>query len=189
MMKILGVLALAATFSAVPTTAMAIPITGSIGFTGTIQDVVNWQTVQSIMFVSAETECPGVTCTGTYAAVADAVPVTFASPFNFGAGPFPINNLWSFGTFAFDLASVTSIVRSGTTESGGIVITGNGTLRAAGLDNTPGVFSFSANSTLTEFRFGATNEAIPQVPDGGSTLGLLGLGLLGLSSLRRKFGI
>jgi hypothetical protein len=115
--------------------------------------------------------------------------VAFASPFNFTAPP--VNNLWSFGPggFAFDLLAVTSIVRSGTTESGGIVITGTGTLRATGFDNTAGVFSFSANSTLTEFRFGATNEAIPQVPDGGSTLGLLGLGLLGLSSLRRKFGI
>ena len=187
MMKILGVLVLAATFSAVPTTAMAIPITGSIGFTGTIADVVNWQTVNSITFVSAETECPGATCVGTYAGVADAVPVTFASPWNFTAPP--TNNLWSFGPggFAFDLLAVQSVMRSGTTDSGGIIIIGTGTLRATGFDNTAGTFSFSANSTQTEFRFGATNEAVAQVPDGGSTIGLLGLGLLGLSSLRRRF--
>lgn len=184
-MKILGVLVLAATFSAMPTTAMAIPITGSIGFTGTIQDVINWQTVNSITFVSAETECPGATCTGTYGAVLDATPVTFASPFNFTAPP--VNDLWSFGGFSFDLLAVTSIMRSGTTESGGIIIIGNGTLQAAGFDDTPGTFSFSANSTQTEFRFGATNEATVQVPDGGATIGLLGLGLLGLSTLRRRF--
>ena len=185
MIKTLGVLVLAATFSALPTTAMAIPITGSIGFTGSIADVINWQTVNSITFLSAETECPGATCTGTYGAVADAVPVAFTSPWNFTAQP--NNNLWSFnpGGFAFDLLAVQSITRVGTTESGGLVILGTGTLRATGFDNTPGTFSFSANSTQTEFRFGATNEAI--VPDGGSTLGLLGLGLLGLSSLRRRF--
>ena len=189
MMKILGVLVLAATFSAVPTTAMAIPITGSIGFTGTIADVGNWQTVNSITFLSAETECPGATCTGTYGGVLDATPVTFASPFNFG-GALPINNLWSFGPggFAFDLLAITMpITRVGTTDSGGLIIIGTGTLRATGFDPTPGTFSFSANSTQTEFRFGATNEAVAQVPDGGSTLGLLGLGLLGLSSIRRRF--
>jgi len=183
-MKI-GVLVVAAAFWALPTTAMAAPITGSIGFTGTILDVINWQTVTQINFVSAETECPGTTCTGTYAVVLDATPVTFVSPFNFTSPP--VNSLWSFGGFSFDLTSVSNIVRLGDTESGGLILLGGGTLHATGFDNTPGTFSFSANSTSTEFRFGATNEAVG-VPDGGSTIALLGLGLLGLSSLRRRFG-
>ena len=103
--------------------------------------------------------------------------------------------LWSVGGFTFDLTSATVVTRNATflDISGVGNVTGNGfedttatwTFRVANagggasgqvLDGTGDFFSFSGNVTTQG----------QGVPDGGSTLSLLGFASLGLVALRRK---
>jgi VPDSG-CTERM motif len=69
-----------------------------------------------------------------------------------------------------------------------IDITGTGTLTGNGFDPTPGAWEFTSQSALGRrhltFSFSADTSA---VPDGGSAVALLGIALVGVEALRRKF--
>jgi hypothetical protein len=92
-------------------------------------------------------------------------------------------------TFTFDLASA-----SVTQSTGFIQILGQGTLSASGYEDTPFVWRFTSQGTLSSlnrFAFSATTEdpVVPgpqSVPDAGLTIGLLGIALMGVEGLRRK---
>lgn len=64
---------------------------------------------------------------------------------------------------------------------------GLGTIIAAGYDDTPGAWSFSADSANGggEFTFSSQTAAVASVPDGGATVALFGLSLIGLQAARR----
>lgn len=96
-----------------------------------------------------------------------------------------VTNLWTVTigatTYAFDLSSPISIIQPGDNT---LTLKGTGKLKITGFTNTPGTWVFTANQAGGSFSFSSSNGA---VPDGGTTVALLGLSLLGLHGARRKF--
>ncbi len=112
--------------------------------------------------------------------VGDAVSTT--TPYVFVPST-PTPALWSVGGFTFDLANSVVVLQT----SSFLAITGSGTISGNGFDATPGTWSFTAQSPSASgvFSFSAGSNA-QGVPEGGSTVALLGLGLAGVALLRRK---
>lgn len=180
-MKGFGVLLVVMVFLALPSRAMAIPITGNITISGGATLDGSLATANAVTsWVS-----PVVTSrTGSFAGIALLTPVTMTAPWVFDPGG-ALAALWSVGGFTFNLASSTIAFQDATFLS----ISGSGTITGpAGFDPTNGVFNFTTQfpDAGGVFSFSAANNAVG-VPDGGSTIALLGMGLLGLSSLRRRF--
>ena len=164
--------------------ASAIPIVGEISFSGsyTINN-------PNLAAATAFTSFTGVTVsagpTGDYAGLAGAA-VTMA-PTGFSFDPFPVGGvvpLWTIpsqpGT-SFDLLALNVAFESATS----LILTGSGIAKKTGKDNTPGTWILSANTLGTTFSFSSTNSS---VPDGGTTVALLGMGLVAVEGLRRKLG-
>src|SRR5262245_41287400 len=168
--------------------ARAAPITGGIGFAGSIAPVPNWATVNAIDVTGnmAVVLCTPISpCSGSFAVFnsPNMQTATYNDLVNFTG---PIAPLWVFDGFMFNLATITSITRA----ANGIVLQGNGTLFGpAGFDPTGASWSFSADETNTVFRFSSTtsSNATPSVPDGGATATLLGLAFAGVAALRRRW--
>ena len=102
---------------------------------------------------------------------------------NFQYDPLLVTNpIWSNGTTSFSLQSISII-----SEIPGklLYLFGSGVINTTvqGYDPTPGTWSFSADSSGASFAWSST--ATTQVPDGGTTIALLGASLLGLGAARR----
>jgi hypothetical protein len=113
---------------------------------------------------------------------------TFTAPWTFNSGA--LAGLWSVGGFTFDLTQSAIAFQGVIGPSEFLNVTGTGMLTGNGFTSTPGTWSFTSqfpgNSSTTgvvEFSFSATNVA---VPDGGTTMALFGVSLLGLGAVRRK---
>lgn len=127
------------------------------------------------------------TRTGAYLPIPNNTPATF-NPITFGAvgttGALAINPLWTLSylgvTYAFNLSSVQINTYVGTQR----LVEGIGTATITGFDPTPGTFSFSSSGKTSNVSFSASTTASP-VPDGGATVALFGLSLLGLTGVRR----
>jgi len=105
--------------------------------------------------------------------------MTFGSYKNFTYDPLTVSNpVWSFGGVSFSLLNISSISESASS----LVLFGSGNALAAGFDDTPGTWSFSADKTGSSFSWSSTAA----VPDGGTTIALLGVSLLGLHGIRRR---
>jgi len=121
---------------------------------------------------------------GDFAAfVNDDDAVAMAAPYIFTPST-PTPGLWSVGGFTFDLASSTVVLQN----ADFLLISGTGTITGNGFDPTEGTWSFTAQSPSANgvFSFSASGD-FNGVPDGGSTVALLGLGLTGIWVIRRKF--
>ena len=164
--------------------ASAIPIVGEISFAGsyTINN-------PNLALATAFTGFSGVTVsaapTGDYSGLAGTGVTMSVTGFTFD--PFPAGGvvpLWSLvsqpGT-TFDLLALNIAFESPTS----LLLTGTGIAHKTGRDNTPGTWVLSANTLGTTFSFSSTNSS---VPDGGTTVALLGIGLVGVEGLRRKLG-
>ena len=126
--------------------------------------------------------------TGHWTNLAINTPASYA---NFTYSPLAVTAVggWAAGTLwqidansYFVLNSITSVA-----ENGGLVLQGLGTAHHDAFDPTPGLWSFSANSSGAAFSFASTTQVPPPgVPDGGTTVALLGLALAGLAVARRK---
>jgi len=179
----------AAVLAAVQTT-QAVPITGNIGFAGSAQlnsgtvggatAVVNWF---GEVVTPASTSGVFLTDFGS----AGGQPVAFASPWSFNSGP--IAAFWtatgmSGPTFTFNLTS-SSLQPS---PAGFVNVLIAGTVSAIGFDTTAFSGSFSVQdppangiATFTE------SLSFHSVPDGGTTVMLLGAALSGMALIKRKF--
>lgn len=167
--------------------AQAVPINngivGDIGINATDFSLDGTNFGNSTMFTSITSRVTGGT--GDYAGASGDVTTT---PFTFGAGGAgsvigPVAPLWSLDlspTTTFDLLTATIMYRSDSL----LVIEGSGLAKMAGKEATYGVWNFSANaSSGGVFNFSSTTS----VPDSGTTVSLLGLSLIGLAGIARRF--
>jgi hypothetical protein len=94
----------------------------------------------------------------------------------------PTPGLWSVGGFSFDLLASTVV----TQNANFLIITGTGIVSGNGFDPTAMDWSFTTQSagghTRTTFSFSANGQT---VPDGGTTVMLLGAALGALGMARR----
>ena len=112
----------------------------------------------------------------------------FAAPWFFNIPPGPaMISFWSTTGFTFDLLSSAVIAQGFDANGNGFVfVSGTGTVHHAGFDPTPGTWAFTTQDPSGSgiFSFSASGAT---VPDGGSTVALLGLALAGIGWVRRRF--
>jgi hypothetical protein len=162
--------------------ATATLITGSISFSGQVQyDTGNLNTADAITSYS-NARVQG--SNGSFGGIAQNTAANFNVPWNFDSSA-PKSALWSVGGFTFDLLTSTIVNQGG----GILTIMGTGIISSTNqaFDSTAGTWVFSSQdpSTRGKFSFSVGNTA---VPEGGSALALLGIGLVVIETLRRRFG-
>jgi hypothetical protein len=179
MKNILKVVAVAAVAVALTQSVQAVPITGNIGFSGAVQ--LDSSTVQTATEATAWYNTVVNATSGSFTSVANGSSVSLASPWLFNSGV--LNSFWQVGGFTFNLSSSSiysqdslflNVVLAGT-------VTGN-QYDPTAFTGTFQVANPSANG-LTTF---TERLSFNSVPDGGTTVLLLGSALSGLALLRRK---
>ncbi|MBA3386038.1 MAG: VPDSG-CTERM sorting domain-containing protein [Chthoniobacterales bacterium] len=90
-------------------------------------------------------------------------------------------------TFSFDLTKLISA----TFTPGTFSLSGLGVARITGFEDTRATFSVQGTGNGFRFTLLQASETAPapggQVPDGGSAIALLGIAIVGIEGLRRKF--
>jgi hypothetical protein len=191
-MKIIKTLGLTLAAAGMMTlTAQAVQITGHISFstasgtwTGGGGNVNTIDTITSFGTVEVNSS------SGDFSGILNNTPVTMGEPLKFTAVVSIINPFWAVGGFEFDLLAITSITRDDNPLGlDTLTLAGTGTIRdtVGSLEDTIGIWAWSGemNGTAT-FTFSSTTVASPSVPDGGTTVMLLGAALSGLGLFRRK---
>jgi hypothetical protein len=107
-----------------------------------------------------------------------------ATPWSFNSGG--VDDFWTINGFHFDLGSSSVTFQSATA----LAVMGSGMAWGNGFDATPTVWNFSTQSISADnaFSFSASVAAAPadSVPDGGTTVLLLGAALAGLGLMARR---
>jgi|ERR1700722_6569674 len=160
----------------------AIPITGNIGFSGTAD--LNSTSVNSATAVVANGWANTLvgSDSGSFGFIPTLTPVVMtSSQWNFTSSALP--GFWSVGGFTFNLISSSIFSQGG----GFLNVLLSGTVSGNLYDTTPFSGSFqvsdpSANGVVTFTERLSFNS----VPDGGTTVMLLGGALMGLGLLKRK---
>jgi protein with PEP-CTERM/exosortase system signal len=158
-------------------------VTGDITLfgTATINGNANTATMVTAYHGIGGTGSPFVaTADGSFTGL-DGGAVTFAAPRSFNSGP--VSNFWSVGGFVFNLIASSITVQAG----GSLVVDGTGTITGNGFDATAASWHFTTQNPSAKgvFSFSAATGA-GAVPDGGSTVALLGIGLGVIEFIRRK---
>ncbi|MBA3543276.1 MAG: VPDSG-CTERM sorting domain-containing protein [Chthoniobacterales bacterium] len=156
-------------------------INGAITFAGGA--VYDTNSLATATRVNAFSDVNVKSCDGDFAGfVSVGDTVTMATPYIFSPST-PTPGLWSVGGFTYDLASSTVVFQN----ANFLLIQGTGTVMGNGFDATPGSWSFTSQSPSANgvFSFSASTAA-QGVPDGGTTVALLGFALAGVEILRRK---
>lgn len=180
--NVLVVLATALFTAGLASQAKAVQIHGSIDFAGTAHFNAPLATATQVTsFSNAHVEFAEgdfATFTTTNQAVAITAPYVFNPSTSYSP-------LWAVGGFVFNLDQSTIM----TQNQFGLVITGTGTLMGNGFDHTAGTWAFSSQNPSgrprSTFSFSAGTDAMP-VPEGGSAVALLGMGLVVVEGVRRK---
>ena len=199
-LKVGAVLAVAA-FTA---TVQAVPITGSINFQGgtaTLNGSISSGAGGATAITSFDgsptvNNAANVGPTGSFAGTGGDAVTFISSGFTFSPSlsPNPVNPLWTFTangvTYSFILESVESSIGVGPTLN----LAGTGLFEITGgntdYDNTLANWTFSTTGTgPATFGFVAGNTAAEAtVPDGGTTVILLGAALSGLAAPEAQIG-
>lgn len=174
---------------ALATSAQAVAINGTINITanGTTANIDPGANTVTFNPASPLNNAAVDASTGNLATL---LPVGTALVYkNFTYSPLSVvNPIWTgtigLGTTSFSLTSITFVSESfdGPTFVG-LILRGSGVMSttAGGYEATPGAWSFNASNTGSTFSWGSTGR----VPDGGATLALLGVSVLGLGGARR----
>jgi hypothetical protein len=196
--------------------AVAAPITGSINIGGIFRGTdaagnnVRLSDAVAIDFCNnvTGTDCGSTSTTGTGTFLVRPGGEAMIGPmftgdtgtikdFNFASFSAPITNFLSVNGLTFDLQSIVANTftvpgsgRPGTSATDYLFLTGAGVFRLAGYDATPGTFTFSGQSNgislLGTFSFSGGAAALPVAVPVPAAFTLLGVGLVGLTLLRRR---
>jgi hypothetical protein len=182
MKNTLAIIALAAAALVFTQTSQAVPITGTIGFSGTAQ--LDGSTVAtSTQVVSWGTNTVGI-ASGSFAPTIG-LQAILASPWFFNSGA--LNGFWTVGGFTFNMSSSSVFSNAG----GFLTIVIAGTVTGNGYDAT----ALAGRVTIQDPSTGngpftyTESLSFNSIPDGGSTVLLLGAALSGLTLMRRKLNI
>ncbi|MBA3609294.1 MAG: VPDSG-CTERM sorting domain-containing protein [Chthoniobacterales bacterium] len=116
----------------------------------------------------------------SFTSVGDAV--TMAAPWIFTPST-ATPALWSVGGFTYDLSGATVVLQN----ADFLLISGTGTISGNGFDPTVGTWSFTSQSPSADGMFSfSSGSSANGVPDGGTTMALLGIALVGIEIARRK---
>ena len=168
--------------------AGAVPITGEIHFAGRFVPIdVNGNSVSLVTSTGIQFNNPSgiLHSTGDFAAYVtpDVSLATFTSAFQFNPlTPSPVDPLWSAGGFSFTLTGIEILFQGlrPQDQQQQLLLFGTGYMSGNGYDTTSGSWNFSGQGSGV-FSFSADSVASgTAVPDGGQTLILLGMALLGL---------
>lgn len=175
--------------------ARATPITGTIGFT-TAPHLAGGQVIPGggLTTITFHNPIQVDFGTGNYSTTAGSVvdfnPISWS-----GSGQSAIlassnNPEWSFTlgaiTYSFDLPDLMSAsFNPGSPNS--LSLSGEGVVKITGFEDTFATFALQGTGDGFSFTIiQASNTALPGVPDSGSALALLGVGLVAVEVLRRK---
>ena len=171
--------------------AQAAHINGTIGFAGSVMfdssALQNAHRVNTWFDVFGNAGFSNVAArTGDFSGIPLGTQATMATPWIFT--PSTVTpGLWSVGGFTFNLMSATVVSQT----ANFLNITGTGTISGNGFQDTAATWAFSipnAGGNPDHFTFAAQAAAAQGqgVPDGGSTVALLGMGLGVVEFIRRK---
>lgn len=177
----IGLAVLAAGLFASAVTGQAAMINGAITFAGgAIYDTMTLATATRVDEFRDVTVASRDGDFEAFVTVGDAV--TMASPYIFTPST-ATPNLWSVDGFTYDLFTSTVVLQN----SDFLLIEGTGSISGNGFDATPGTWSFTSQSPDANGVFSFSSGSSAQgVPDGGTTVALLGFALAGIEIVRRK---
>ena len=182
---------------ALGSTANAAKISGTIAFASAVNSGLTLQDGSGVTTTDL-TAAKGVktwgtpTITGTsgdFAVIPVVTVPTITAPWIFNPST-PLPGLWSVTsggeTFTFNLLSSTIASQTSAflSVSGTGMVTGTGTTNYT---QTPGTWNFSTQAGAPGGQFSWSAASV--VPDGGTTMALFGLSLLGLYGVRRRLGM
>jgi len=181
MKSIAKIMAVAAVAVALTQTVQASLINGTIGFSGNAVLNAGTEAAATGVVLNGWNNVVVGSDSGSFSSVAVNTPVTLLSPWTFNSGP--LANFWSVGGFTFNLTSSSifssaggflNVVLAGTVSGNGFTATPfNGTFQVAD-PAANGTTSFTARLSFNS------------VPDGATTVLLLGATLSGLAFAKRK---
>lgn len=168
----------------------AIPINGSVEFLGSATP--SGTSLGPAVSVHFNDPWHTLAGTGIYVGIPSGVSSTFTD-FSFtGDGSSAaligsVTPLWTFSTggvtYSFDLLHLSN----GHTEPGSMSFVGTGMAHATGFDDTFATIALQGSGTNFAFDIStSTTTSIGRVPEGGATVALLGIALLGIVTLRRQ---
>ncbi|MBW8865100.1 MAG: VPDSG-CTERM sorting domain-containing protein [Verrucomicrobia bacterium] len=188
MKNLIKIVAAAALAVVLTQTVQAVPITGTIGFSGAV--VTDASTAPASTLVSSWVNNVVNLNDGTFASLSSAATVILHNPWSFNSGA--ISSFWVItdgaNTYTFNLASSSVFSTSATSIT--IVLAGTVLSNIAGLSPSAFTGSFtlqnpSSNLGNNQYKY-TSSISFGSVPDGGTTVLLLGSALSGLALIRRK---
>jgi hypothetical protein len=175
-------IAVAASVVCLASMAQATMITGNIGFSGAVD--LNSTTANSATAVTSWLNTVAASPSGSFVGIVnngDAVSMTGATPWSFNSGA--LANFWSVDGFTFNLTSSSIVSQVG----GFLNVTLLGAVSGNGFTSTTFDGSFQVADPASGGPETYTERlSFNSVPDGGTTVVLLGLGLVSLGLFRNK---
>jgi hypothetical protein len=162
-------------------TSLAVPIEGTIGFSG-----LGSVTAGATTTVNFSNPLHTIDGSDDYSVVPFGTPVTFQSIAYVGTGgdatlTAPVTPLWTFNlattTYSFDLTNLTSATKTSGGGLSSLTLAGLGTAFITGFEPTQGSFAIQGTGRNLSLQFvsASTTANGTAVPDGGMTVAFLGL--------------